>query len=568
MWRGITTTAMVTIPRTGGTRNPDGDAASPSRRSAPPLGSMRARRRAAAARRSASHTTSGLETWPQRWWSSAGGPAVAAPPTGPPTPSARRRPGTGRDPCRSAGTRTARDGPGTSSCTDDAVRDERGQPIARGCCGRCPRSPWIASNRCCPNIRLRTISSVHHSPTTSSDRATEQLRCADAGPFHVAQASRRALRVASAEPHLRRRGVGQAADTRSSSMKMHSPGQAIAASITACSLRTRHPRQAARAAGIVQRRAVLGHVGDAVLELHEDVGAVVEAEPVAGAQVLIDPHPHDAVHVPVGVPGGLGPAVVTLGRVTDALVTGPHVAKQIPHTWHRPTGDVEDPWAWLRDRDDPDTIALPRGGERLRRRVVRAARQELTDDAVRARSSSRVQETDVAVPVRKDAWWYTTRTEEGLSYAIHCRGAQRARPRPTTCCSTRTSRPTGHDYFSLGAFEISPDHDLARVEQRRRRQRAVRRCASATSARAPTSTTRSTGTSSWGGVAWSADASHALLRHARRRRCGRSRCGATASARRRPTTCWCYEEDDERFFLGVELQPQRRVDRRSTRPAS
>ena len=32
--------------------------------------------------------------------------------------------------------------------------------------------------------------------------------------------------------------------------------------------------------------------------------------------------------------------------------------KKIPHTWHRPTGDVDDPFAWLRDRDDPDTIAF------------------------------------------------------------------------------------------------------------------------------------------------------------------------------------------------------------------
>ena len=31
--------------------------------------------------------------------------------------------------------------------------------------------------------------------------------------------------------------------------------------------------------------------------------------------------------------------------------------KQVPHVWHRPDGDVDDPWAWLRDRDDPDTIA-------------------------------------------------------------------------------------------------------------------------------------------------------------------------------------------------------------------
>jgi oligopeptidase B len=32
-------------------------------------------------------------------------------------------------------------------------------------------------------------------------------------------------------------------------------------------------------------------------------------------------------------------------------------AKKIPHTWNRVTGDVDDEFAWLRDRDDPDTLA-------------------------------------------------------------------------------------------------------------------------------------------------------------------------------------------------------------------
>ena len=36
----------------------------------------------------------------------------------------------------------------------------------------------------------------------------------------------------------------------------------------------------------------------------------------------------------------------------------PHRSRPDPPTsWDRPTGDVDDPWAWLRDRDDPDTIA-------------------------------------------------------------------------------------------------------------------------------------------------------------------------------------------------------------------
>src|SRR3954468_15040494 len=55
----------------------------------------------------------------------------------------------------------------------------------------------------------------------------------------------------------------------------------------------RHPGQAARAARVVEGDAFFGDIGDAVLELNEHVRPVIEAQAVTGAQVLIDPHPHD-----------------------------------------------------------------------------------------------------------------------------------------------------------------------------------------------------------------------------------------------------------------------------------
>ena len=73
---------------------------------------------------------------------------------------------------------------------------------------------------------------------------------------------------------------------------MHSPGQASAAWITSTTLRGGTSASEPDAARVVERHAELGDVGDAVLELREHVGAVVDAQPVAGAQVLIDPHPH------------------------------------------------------------------------------------------------------------------------------------------------------------------------------------------------------------------------------------------------------------------------------------
>src|SRR5690606_5753582 len=123
--------------------------------------------------------------------------------------------------------------------------------------------------------------------------------------------------------------------------------------------------QAARPAGVVQGPAALGHVGDAVLELDEHVGAVVEAQAVTGAQVLVDPHPHGDGTVPAPRPA---PAPV---RPVAALSLGS------PTRWHPVSVDRvrppsaprrscirelhglrwNDDWAWLADRDDPAVLA-------------------------------------------------------------------------------------------------------------------------------------------------------------------------------------------------------------------
>jgi hypothetical protein len=50
--------------------------------------------------------------------------------------------------------------------------------------------------------------------------------------------------------------------------------------------------EGARPAGVVERRSALGDVGDAVLELSEDVGTVIDAQPVTRTEVLIDPDTH------------------------------------------------------------------------------------------------------------------------------------------------------------------------------------------------------------------------------------------------------------------------------------
>ena len=223
------------------------------------------------------------------------------------------------------------------------------------------------------------------------------------------------------------------------------------------------------------------------------------------------------------------------------------IAKQIPFQWSRPTGPAEDPWAWLRDRDDPDTVAYLEA-ENAYADAWFGPRAELVE-SVFEEIKSRVQETDLAAPVRKDGWWYTSRTEQGLSYGIHCRGRSRETAVEQILLDENTEAD-GHDYFSLGVFEVSPDHALlawsSDVDGSERYTMRVRDL--------------STGKdlddilvdTTWGGCAWSADERHLFYvkpdEAMRPFQVWRHQLGTTQA-----DDVLVVEDLDERFFVSVDL---------------
>ena len=71
----------------------------------------------------------------------------------------------------------------------------------------------------------------------------------------------------------------------------------------------------------------------------------------------------------------------------------------------------------------------------------------------------RIQETDVSAPVKRDEYFYYTRTEEGKAYSIQCRkhGSLDA---PEEILLDANVLAAGQKYFRLGNFAVSPDHRL------------------------------------------------------------------------------------------------------------
>ncbi len=217
-----------------------------------------------------------------------------------------------------------------------------------------------------------------------------------------------------------------------------------------------HHRQAARSTGIVEHLSVLDNVGDAVLEQGEHVGAVIDAQSVTGAQVLVDPHSHRCRTVPLAA--YIGSTVIEQPEQTSDTSAAPPRAPRRSHTWQRTTGAVDDPYAWMRDLDDPALL------EHLRAENDAAdaffAPHNDVIEAVFGEIRSRVQETDISTPVEFGPWWYVTTTTEGASYPVHHRGPDAAHATDQVLLDENVEA-AGHEYFDLGAFDMSSDHRFA-----------------------------------------------------------------------------------------------------------
>jgi oligopeptidase B len=143
----------------------------------------------------------------------------------------------------------------------------------------------------------------------------------------------------------------------------------------------------------------------------------------------------------------------------------PPLAAQRPHTLRAHGHEREDPWFWLRQREDPEVVAY------LEAENAHTDQGLASLDARRAalfeEMKARIQETDMSVPARRGPWWYYGRTEEGKNYGIHCRrpagGPDELPPAGEAggdeqILLDENVLAQGADYFQVGTAAVSPDH--------------------------------------------------------------------------------------------------------------
>lgn len=116
-----------------------------------------------------------------------------------------------------------------------------------------------------------------------------------------------------------------------------------------------------------------------------------------------------------------------------------------------------DDYFWLRDIENPKAIAYLEAENAYTERMMQhteALQTKLYDEML-----ARIQETDLSVPFRKDDYYYYSRTEEGKAYPIHCR-KKGSLDATEEVLLDQNELAQGHNFFSLGVFQISPNHQI------------------------------------------------------------------------------------------------------------
>ena len=136
----------------------------------------------------------------------------------------------------------------------------------------------------------------------------------------------------------------------------------------------------------------------------------------------------------------------------------PPVAAVRPHSVASPHGERIDPYYWLRDdeRTNPEVLAYLAAENAYLERCMAA--DKAFENALYEEIISRVKQDDSSVPYRMHGYWYHTRFAPGQEHPIFARrkGSQEA---PEDVMLDANVLAVGHDYYRIGAMEVSPNSE-------------------------------------------------------------------------------------------------------------
>ena len=143
----------------------------------------------------------------------------------------------------------------------------------------------------------------------------------------------------------------------------------------------------------------------------------------------------------------------------------PPVARRVPHVEVLHGDRREDPYYWLRDKDDPEVIAYLTAENAYADAMMKPT--EAFQDALYQEMLGRIKEDDRSVPYRRGGHFYYSRTEKGKQYPIYCRRLAEGPDAPERLAPERlapeqvtldlNALAEGHTFLSVGVYAVSDD---------------------------------------------------------------------------------------------------------------
>lgn len=148
----------------------------------------------------------------------------------------------------------------------------------------------------------------------------------------------------------------------------------------------------------------------------------------------------------------------TLPTISEAQKKAqPPKAKIVPTETKRHGTVLKDPYAWMRDRENPEVIEYLESENDYMEAIT--SHTKGFQETLFQEMKSRIKEDDLSVPVRVDNYYYYTRNEEGKQYDIICRKKGSLQGTEEIVLDENLLAE-GHEYFSLGNYAVSPNHQV------------------------------------------------------------------------------------------------------------
>ncbi len=130
-------------------------------------------------------------------------------------------------------------------------------------------------------------------------------------------------------------------------------------------------------------------------------------------------------------------------------------AQEIPHELQMHGHKRIDPYFWLRERENPDTIAYLEAENTYREQHMQHL-QGFEQDLFKE-MKARIKEDDSSVPYFRNAYWYYVRYDQGKEHPIYCRKKDSLKAAEEIILDANLGAKD-HEYYQVAGMSVSPDN--------------------------------------------------------------------------------------------------------------